>query len=190
MLAVGFNRRLSPAVEAVRAALPSSDPRVVLYRVAAGVLPEKHWYHDRRQGGRLLGEVCHFVDTASALIGADPVDVTAIGAGRPHETLLADDLSVTLRYPDGSMAVIVYTSAAGGYGKEYVEVLTGSSRAVIKDYRSAEVNGKKLWKGRQDKGHRAAVAQFKADVLRGRSEVLPSSIATSRATIAAAASLL
>ena len=190
VLAVGFNRRFSPAVQAVRAALPSSDPRMVVYRIAAGELPEKHWYHDRRQGGRLLGEVCHFIDTASALIGTNPIDVCAVGSGRPHETLLADDLAVTLRYPDGSLAVIAYTSAAGGYGKEHVEVLTGTTRAVIHDYRSAEVNGRTVWKGRQDKGHLGAVAQFKTDIARKRSDVLPASIATSRATIAAAATLL
>jgi predicted dehydrogenase/threonine dehydrogenase-like Zn-dependent dehydrogenase len=190
VLAVGFNRRFSPAVLAVRRAVPVSDPRVVIYRVAAGVLPDKHWYNDRRQGGRLLGEACHFVDTASALIGADPIDVLAVGGGRPHETLLADDLAMTLRYPDGSLAVIVYTSAAGAWGKEYVEVVSGSVRAVIDDYRSATVNGKVVWKGRQDKGHRAAVAQFKSDIERGKSEVTASSLATSRTVVAAAASLL
>jgi predicted dehydrogenase/threonine dehydrogenase-like Zn-dependent dehydrogenase len=190
VLAVGFNRRFAPATAAVRRALPVGEPRFVIYRVAAGVLPEKHWYHDRRKGGRLLGEVCHFVDTASALIGADPVDVVSVGAGRPHETLLADDLSVTMRYPDGSMAVIVYTSAAGGWGKEYVEVVSGTYRAVIDDYRSATVNGKNVWKGRQDKGHKAAVAQFKSDVVRGESDITAASLATSRAVIAAAASLL
>ncbi len=190
VLAIGFNRRFSPAVAAIRQALPVGDPRFVIYRVAAGVLPEKHWYHDRRQGGRLMGEVCHFVDTASALIGDDPVDVVSVGAGRPHETLLADDLSVTLRYPDGSMAIIVYTSAAGGWGKEYVEVVSGTYRAVIDDYRSAEINGKNVWKGRQDKGHKAAVARFTSDVLRGFSDITPASLATSRTVIAAASSLL
>lgn len=190
VLAVGFNRRFSPAVLAVRRVVPVSDPRVVIYRVAAGVLPDKHWYNDRRQGGRLLGEACHFVDTASALIGADPIDVLAVGAGRPHETLLADDLAITVRYPEGSLAVIVYTSAAGAWGKEYVEVVSGSVRAVIDDYRSATVNGKVVWKGRQDKGHLAAVSQFKSDIERGVSETTASSLATSRVVVAAAASLL
>ena len=190
VLAVGFNRRFSPGVAAVQSALAPGTPRTVLYRVAAGTLPEKHWYHDRRHGGRLIGEVCHFIDTASALIGDDPVDVSAVGAGLLHETLLANEVSVTVRYSNGSMAVIVYTSAAGRYGKEYVEVLCGNDRALIDDFQRAEVNGKTVWRGRQDKGHRAAVAQFKQDVERGFSEAITSSIATSRTTLAAAASLL
>jgi len=64
-LMVGFNRRWSPAVLAAQRSLTGTPgPRYVVYRVAAGPVPDGHWYRDRRQGGRLLGEVCHFVDTA------------------------------------------------------------------------------------------------------------------------------
>src|SRR5262249_29070710 len=59
VLFVGFNRRWSGAVRAVRDHLATgAGPLVVTYRVNAGELPAAHWYHDRRQGGRLLGEVC------------------------------------------------------------------------------------------------------------------------------------
>ena len=52
-----------------------------MYRVAAGPVPDGHWYGDRRQGGRVLGEVCHFVDTAQALIGADIEETVSVLAG-------------------------------------------------------------------------------------------------------------
>ena len=66
-LMVGFNRRWSPAVRAARRALGRHcSPKLLVYRVAAGQVPAGHWYPDRRQGGRLLGEVCHFIDTAQA----------------------------------------------------------------------------------------------------------------------------
>ena len=62
-LAIGFNRRWSPAVlTAQRALAGTTAPKLIVYRIAAGPVPEGHWYHDRRQGGRLLGEVCHFVE--------------------------------------------------------------------------------------------------------------------------------
>ena len=39
------------------------EPLALNYRVNAGFLPSDHWVHDPEQGGgRLLGEVCHFVD--------------------------------------------------------------------------------------------------------------------------------
>ena len=62
-LTLGFNRRWSPAVLAAQQALAEEPaPKLIVYRIAAGRVPDGHWYLDRRQGGRLLGEVCHFVD--------------------------------------------------------------------------------------------------------------------------------
>ncbi len=78
-LAVGFNRRWSPAVLAAQRALADvSAAKLVVYRVAAGPVPDGHWYHDPRQGGRLLGEVCHFVDATQALVGVPIEDITGI----------------------------------------------------------------------------------------------------------------
>ena len=59
-LAVGFNRRWSPAVQAAQHLLAEvTGPKLLVYRVAGGRVPDGHWYHDRRQGGRVVGEVCH-----------------------------------------------------------------------------------------------------------------------------------
>ena len=81
-LALGFNRRWAPAVQAAHRALAEvTAPKLIVYRIAAGRVPGGHWYLDRRQGGRLLGEVCHFVDLAQALAGADIEDATSVLGG-------------------------------------------------------------------------------------------------------------
>jgi predicted dehydrogenase/threonine dehydrogenase-like Zn-dependent dehydrogenase len=156
VLAVGFNRRWSPAVAAARQALAGvSSPRLIIYRVAAGPVPSGHWYHDRRQGGRLLGEVCHFVDTAQALVGAPIEEVTGLPGG-PQGA----DAVVGLRFADGSLAAIGYGSATPSAGKEWIEVHAAAHRVVIDDFRSVVADGRTVWKGRQDKGHRALAAAF------------------------------
>jgi predicted dehydrogenase/threonine dehydrogenase-like Zn-dependent dehydrogenase len=186
VLAVGFNRRWSPAVAAARQALAGTTAaKLVVYRIAAGPVPEDHWYRDPRQGGRLLGEVSHFVDTAQALVGAPIEDVAGLsggGTGGP-----ADDAVVALRFADGSLASIGYGSAVPSARKEWIEVHAGDRRVVIDDFRSATANGKTRWKGRQDKGHRALAAAFRQAVT-GTGE-LPTEemLATMRATIRAAA---
>jgi len=185
VLAIGFNRRWSPAVAAARRALAGmAAAKLMVYRVAAGPVPENHWYHDRRHGGRMLGEVCHFVDTAQALIGAPIEDVTALAGGGPRGP--QDDAVVALRFTDGSLATIGYGSAVPSAGKEWIEVHAGEHRIVIDDFRSVTVDGKKLWKGRQNKGHEALAAAFRQAVA-GTAE-LPTTdmLATMRATIAAA----
>ena len=186
-LAVGFNRRWSPAVEAAQQALAGVPaPKLVVYRVAAGRVPDGHWYHDRRQGGRLLGEVCHFVDTAQALVGAPVEDVAALPGGAVPGAAHLDDAAVSLRFADGSLAVIAYGSAEPVAGKEWIEVQAGSHRVVINDFRLAEVDGKTAWKGRRDKGHRPCAAAFRAAVAGEADVPTEAMLATMRATIRAA----
>jgi hypothetical protein len=185
VLAIGFNRRWSPALAAARRALAGvAAPKLVMYRVAAGPVLARHWYRDRRQGGRLLGEVCHFVDAAQALVGAPIEEATALpggGSGCWEEAVVA------LRFADGSLASIGYGSAVPTGGKEWVEVRAGEHRIVIDDFRTVSADGRRLWRGRQDKGHDGLAAAFRQAVT-GTAE-LPTEemLATMRATIRASA---
>ena len=77
VLLVGFNRRFSPAVRIVRERMEAGGPVHINYRINAGPVDSKHWYADRRQGGRLLGEVCHFVDTCAAVVDAPIAQVVS-----------------------------------------------------------------------------------------------------------------
>jgi predicted dehydrogenase/threonine dehydrogenase-like Zn-dependent dehydrogenase len=185
VLAFGFNRRWSPALAAVRRVLADvAAPKLIVYRVAAGPIPDGHWYRDRRQGGRLLGEVCHFVDAAQALAGAPIEDVTALSGGGQGGG--ADDAVVALRFADGSLASIGYSSATPSAGKEWVEVHAGAHRVIIDDYRTVIADGRQLWKGRQDKGHHALAAAFRRAVAGAVDLPTEEMLATMRATIRAA----
>src|SRR3546814_16484229 len=77
----------------------TGGPLVANYRVSAGRLPETHWYKDRRQGGRLLGEVCHFIDLTNWNVGSPPVRVSAAGSG-VGASLLQEDVVVTVQYAE------------------------------------------------------------------------------------------
>jgi len=159
-LTLGFNRRWSPAVVAARQVLAEvKGPKLLVYRIAAGRVPDGHWYLDRRQGGRLLGEVCHFVDTAQALVGADIDDAVGVLGGDPSQG--TDGVVLALRFADGSLASIAYGAALPAAGKERIEVLAGAHQVIIDDFRSVLVDGNARWKGRQDKGHRAHAVAFR-----------------------------
>ena len=193
-LMIGFNRRWSPAVLPAQAVLAGiASPKFLMYRVAAGPVPEGHWYTDRRQGGRILGEVCHFVDTAQALIGAEIEETVSVLAGDHHgrgggdgRVVPGNDAVVSLRFADGSLATICYGSAQPKRGKEWIEVTSGTHRLVIDDFRSAKLDGKTLWRGRQDKGHRACAAAFRRAVTGGKPVPTKTMLATTHATIQAA----
>src|SRR5882672_4686598 len=82
-LMVGFNRRFAPMVVRMKSFLAQiSEPLALHYRVNAGYLPGDHWVNDRELGGgRILGEVCHFVDLLVFLASSPVVEVEARALG-------------------------------------------------------------------------------------------------------------
>ncbi len=169
-LMVGFNRRFSPALVPLHARLSATGgAKRVLLRINAGRTEETSWQQTEEGGGRLLGEVCHFTDLAYWLLGqggVNPVEkVTANrGAGQ-------DEYSINLRFADGSLADICYTSEGDPAApKERIEVFGGGAYGVMDNYtttrwqqggRSHTLYRKPFWQG-QNKGHAAALGAWVA----------------------------
>ena len=192
-LMIAFNRSWSPAVKVAQTMLAElTEPKFLVYRIAAGPVPDGHWYTDRRQGGRVLGEVCHFIDTAQALIGTDIEETVSLLADQGHGRRSGDgrivpgnEAVVSLRFADGSLATICYGSALPSAGKEWIQVTSGSRRLVINDFRLAKMDGKALWRGRQDKGRRACAYAFRRAIAGSAGLPTRTMLATTHATIQA-----
>jgi polar amino acid transport system substrate-binding protein len=161
ILTVGFNRRCAPLLVKAKAALePRSGPLVMLYRVNAGAIPRDNWIQREEGGGRIVGEVCHFVDALAFIAGALPVEVQAVAAR-------ADDaVSVLIRFSDGSTGTIVYSSLGDpAVPKEYLEAFAAGRVVQLDDYVRLTVTAAgraQVTKAAQDKGQRALVAAFLA----------------------------
>jgi predicted dehydrogenase/threonine dehydrogenase-like Zn-dependent dehydrogenase len=162
ILMVGFNRRFAALALRMKAFLRHvQEPLALHYRVNAGFIPADHWVNDPAQGGgRILGEVCHFVDFLSWLVGDSPATVKT--GALPNPGKYADDnVIVSLQFPDGSQGTITYVANGDkSYSKERVEVFGGGAVAVLEDFRRLELvrHGRKQVVRsllRQDKGHSA-----------------------------------
>ena len=161
-LMVGFNRRFSPLAAEMKKRL-SSGAVSILYRVNAGSIPADSWIQDRDLGGgRVIGEVCHFVDFMTYMAGSEPETVYASAIDDPQN--LNDTLSITLKYANGSVGSIQYFSnGPKSLPKEYIEVFNAGTTAVITDFRVLEIYGgrktdrKKLFN--QDKGQKAMMSR-------------------------------
>ncbi|MFP4474791.1 MAG: bi-domain-containing oxidoreductase [Desulfatibacillaceae bacterium] len=162
-LMVGYNRRFSPFARRLRETLGTA-PAAVLFRVAAGAIPADSWVQDPETGGgRILGEVCHFVDFVGYLCGSRPVSVHA--AVLPDPENLMDSVCVNLTYENGSVGQIAYlANAAAGMPKERIEVHAGGLSAVVDDFRAMRMFGargeRKMTRPVQDKGQKTEVARF------------------------------
>jgi predicted dehydrogenase len=195
-LMVGFNRRFSPAAQRLHSALAGrQSPLMLLYRVNAGYLPPDHWTLGPEGGGRIIGEACHMLDLCQFLVGgAAPVEVTAT-AIQPHMEQIsgADNMSITVRYEDGSVATVLYTAlGAPTFSKEYIEVFGDQKVFVIDDFKSLRahgVTGAEWSAAMADKGHVAELEAF-ARYVRGETAApipLAELVATTAITLQVAA---
>lgn len=159
---MGFNRRYSPAVVRLQEAIAGgTTPLSVHYRVAAGKLPDTHWMKDVRQGGRLQGEVCHFVDTASWIIDSRPVSVVAVGRSSASP-VLQEDVVLLVSYEDGSTATIEYiTDAHRSTVKERIQVMGRGHTIVVDDFEAMTCDGQELSVSGSGKGHIENLVAFR-----------------------------
>lgn len=196
---VGFNRRFAPATRQVIEHFAGvKSPLVVNIRVNAGFIPADHWIQDPQAGGgRMIGEGCHFIDLASALVGSNVKTVYAVGSSKVEKSaLLNDNLCLALTFDNGSVANITYTAdGAKAMAKEYVEVFGGGRSAVIDDFKVVKlytgdsgISEHKL--GVQDKGQKAMIAAWLAGLKSGTPCVAYDCLmATSLATVLAVESM-
>jgi len=175
---VGFNRRFAPLVRKAKAFFDGNDdlslsPKMIFYRVNAGPLPRSHWTQDEEEGGgRIIGEVCHFIDTASYLTGdAMPRTVFAksISTGRA-DTVDKDTVSITVEFNDGSVAEILYIAIGSkSLPKEELQVFSNGRTAILKNFTELELwstdSKPKTEKG-SGKGHAEEVNAFVGSLAR------------------------
>ncbi|MFL6256026.1 MAG: bi-domain-containing oxidoreductase, partial [Pyrinomonadaceae bacterium] len=110
-LTVGFNRRFSPHAQQVKEFFKDRrGPLSILYRVNSGRVPRTHWTQDAREGGgRVRGEVCHFVDFMQYVTGSrvERVYAEPVTSG-DREAVDDDSVFITLKLADGSNGTIAY----------------------------------------------------------------------------------
>ncbi|HYY72084.1 MAG TPA: bi-domain-containing oxidoreductase [Candidatus Bathyarchaeia archaeon] len=179
ILTVGFNRRFSRfAEECTKLFGNRVEPLSMLYRVSAGRLPNSHWIYDPAQGhGRVIGEICHFVDLMGFLCSCLPVEVQAWPVEHPDADP-EDNVHIHLRFTDGSRGEILYLSSGSStVSKERVEVFGQGKTAICEDFRTSHFyRGNQHRRERkfvQEKGHRAELHAFVAALKQGGESPIP-----------------
>jgi predicted dehydrogenase/threonine dehydrogenase-like Zn-dependent dehydrogenase len=164
ILMVGFNRRFAPQVQKIKGLLAGiQEPLALIMMVNAGMIPADHWTQDPKiGGGRIIGEVCHFVDLMRFLAGTA---ITGVNSSLLRKAGPQDTLSVTLNFADGSLGTIHYFANGNkAFPKERLEIF-GSGRVLqLDNFRQLRGFGwpgfKKMNLWRQDKGHAAEIQAF------------------------------
>jgi predicted dehydrogenase len=174
LLMVGYNRRFAPLAMEMREFLKGTqEPLIMHYRVNAGFLPRTHWTQMPEEGaGRIVGEVCHFIDFLVWLTGHKITSVYA--AGLPNGGKYSDDnVAATLDFADGSVGTITYVANGDkSFPKERIEVFGEGGAASLDDFRiltttRSSKTQKFRSRLRQDKGHSNEWVQFAGAICSG-----------------------
>ncbi len=179
MLMVGFNRRFSPlAVEIKQTVAGGSSPVMMNFRVNAGSIAKDHWIQKQEiGGGRIIGEMCHFIDLMQYFSGSYPETVFAKSIRSKSEKEKDEDtLTVIVTFRNGSIGNLSYIAVGDpSLPKERLEIFSGGKAAVIHDFRSGTIHSGNHEREIKNagKGHREEVTAFVSALRAGSPSPIP-----------------
>lgn len=194
---VGFNRRFSPFIKQIKEFFgSSSEPYSMLYRINAGYIPLDHWTQDPEQGGgRIIGEVCHFIDLLQ-FVSVSRVKSVCAKALPNLGKYQNDNCAIVIEMENGSVGNILYTANGNkSLNKEYLEVYSCGKVALLNDFHSLElISGSKKKTNHitgQDKGHKSEMNSWVSAIKNGQKEPVPfeDSVSATKASFAVLASI-
>lgn len=166
ILMVGFNRRFAPiTVQIKNFFLSVREPKVIQIRINAGMIPRDHWIQNPAAGGgRIIGEMCHFVDLMQFFTDADPVKVFSTSVKSENAKEVNDDnVIIVIQFSDGSVGNLIYVANGDkSLPKEQIEIFCGGMAGVINDFRVGFIHYKNSIKKIKfdGKGHKEEVEIF------------------------------
>lgn len=163
LLMIGFNRRFAPHIQKIKELIQKEiEPKSFILTINSGIIPMDHWTQDIEVGGgRIIGEVCHFIDLLRFLVGVPVISwKKSVMKNSSNDTL-----SIQLDYEDGSIGTIHYFSnGSPSFPKERLEIFSKGKILILDNYRKLtgvswpNFNKMNLW--RQDKGQINCVNMF------------------------------
>lgn len=106
---LGFNRPNSAIGQEIRKQLWSqSGASMFNWFIAGHAIAPDHWYYKPEEGGRVLGNLCHWTDFVLQLVPPEaryPITVTPTRAEKSD-----CDIAVTYVFGDGSIAAITFSA--------------------------------------------------------------------------------
>lgn len=160
----GYNRPGSELFKKLlQRVVAEKGPATVNWFIAGHAIDPTHWYFAPAEGGRVLGNLCHWLDLTIDLVGEDhcfPVIVNS-----PTRDWLGSDFLVNLEFGDGSVATLSFSAKGHTFEgvRERLNYHRGNLLAYLADFQLLEIDQAeqksnfRLW--RRDHGHRNNVLQ-------------------------------
>lgn len=155
-LMVGFNRRFSLYSQKIKKYIGDIKELLINIRINAEKIEKDHWVYSEEGGGRILGEICHFVDLIQYFIDSYPKKIYTQGLEKNPE----ENLITTIQLENGSIGNIIYTSNGDpSFPRERIEIIGSNAIFIINNFRELIIskNGRKTKEKKLfsiDRGHK------------------------------------
>jgi predicted dehydrogenase len=162
VLSIGYNRPGSTLGLRIRAALAKEAGDLMQsWFIAGHQIQPDHWYFSEAEGGRVLGNLCHWIDFAYQVMPAERLFPIVIN---PTRSLKSDcDIAVTYTFGDGSIAALTFSAKGHAFEgvKERYAAHRGNVLVAMDDFQSLRIddgeNTSKCQLRVRDHGHEAAI---------------------------------
>ena len=165
---LGFNRPHAPLVRRVIESMDSEKHLLMNCVMESYPQPPNDWYHWSKEHGRVILNMCHFVDLCHHL-GGRSLPVTIAGS-RSNKGRYYEDVSITVTYENGSVAQILYSCEGNRIpgGQEWLQVFHQGRTFTVEDMRRLTVydNGRSsvIRCRTRDKGHASLMELLAANL--------------------------
>lgn len=142
-LRLGFNRPESPIGIKIAQALAAEPGAMMLnWFIAGHEIPDDHWYFKPEEGGRVLGNLCHWTDFVLRLVPESdryPIKIYPARAGRSD-----CDIAVSYVFADGSIASLTFSAKGHAFEgvKERFAAHRGNTLIAMDDFSRLTIESK------------------------------------------------
>lgn len=138
---LGFNRPKSSLFRELKSFLEKEPgPLMINWFVAGHHIPDGHWYLDEKEGGRVLGNLCHWTDLSLRLVSMEKAFPCTIISAAPQSA--QSDFIVSIIFADRSCASITFSAKGHTFEgvREALNVHRGNVLANLTDFGSLAVD--------------------------------------------------
>ncbi len=169
---LGFNRPNSKIGRLIKQHLHEQEGAMMLnWFVAGHEIDPDHWYFHEQEGGRILGNLCHWTDFIFQMVPEEnryPIEINPTRAERSD-----CDIAVSYVFGDGSIAIITFSAKGHTFEgvRESFSAHRGNALMAMSDFKTltVEIIDKKIKCSPfyRDHGHSGAI-EFSYNAAQGK----------------------
>jgi predicted dehydrogenase len=138
---LGFNRPRSVLFRRLQEVLSrQSGPLMINWFIAGHEIADDHWYFKPEEGGRVLGNLCHWTDLTLHLVSMERAFPCTIVSASPENA--RSDFVVSIVFADRSCATITFSAKGHTFEgvREVLNLHKGDALANVTDFQKLTID--------------------------------------------------